>query len=224
VTTNILASNPPPVMSNVSVDKPVLKPPNHKMVDVTVSYAVQDKCDSSPTCSLTVKSNEPINGTGDGDTSPDWEIIDSHRIRLRAERSGVCMGRLYTITVTCKDKEGKTSTRAVTFRCPSRIELLRIIIESHSAVYSDQQGDRRLVKLNTLVRPGDSWLLLSGPNNPGPIGASTSLPPVFNRQQLKPNPNMKSSKCRPKTPTGFVRFGQIEFWLKFSARRRRIFA
>ena len=29
---------------------------------------------------LTVTSNEPINGLGDGDTAPDWQVIDAHHL------------------------------------------------------------------------------------------------------------------------------------------------
>jgi hypothetical protein len=50
-----------------------------------------------------VTSNEPVNGLGDGDASPDWTIIDAHHINLRAERSGTGTGRTYTITITCTD-------------------------------------------------------------------------------------------------------------------------
>jgi hypothetical protein len=54
---------------------------------VAVNYAVADNCSASSaiTCSLTVSSNEPVSGTGDGDTAPDWEIVDAHHVRLRAE-------------------------------------------------------------------------------------------------------------------------------------------
>ncbi len=83
-------------IENPSVNKSSLWPPNHSMQDVTVNYDVG--CSS---CSLSVTSNEPINGTGDGDTDPDWEIVDAHHVRLRAERSGNGNGRIYTITITC---------------------------------------------------------------------------------------------------------------------------
>src|SRR5207253_3633933 len=34
----------PPVISGASADKPALWPPNHQLVDVTVSYAATDNC------------------------------------------------------------------------------------------------------------------------------------------------------------------------------------
>jgi uncharacterized repeat protein (TIGR01451 family) len=116
-TAHMTASNPPPVIANASVNPSVLWPPNHKMVDVTVDYGVTDNC-GLQSCALSVSSNEPINGAGDGDTAPDWEIIDAHHIRLRAERSGNGAGRIYTITITCRDRAGASSSRSVTAHAP----------------------------------------------------------------------------------------------------------
>jgi uncharacterized repeat protein (TIGR01451 family) len=116
-TANVTASNPPPVIANPSANPSVLWPPNHKMVDVTVNYKVLDNC-GPVTCTLSVSSNEPVNGTGDGDTAPDWEIVDAHHVRLRAERAGNGIGRVYTITITCRDSAGNSSNRRVTVRVP----------------------------------------------------------------------------------------------------------
>ena len=105
----------PPVLSNVSVTPQSLWPPNHDMNDVVVSYTVTDACCATST-TLSVTSNEPINGTGDGDTAPDWEIVDEHHVRLRAERSGTGNGRIYTITITSTDCAGNSTSKAVTVR------------------------------------------------------------------------------------------------------------
>jgi hypothetical protein len=80
--------------------------PNHKWNNIAVSYTPTASCGTPPapvvpTCSLSVSSNEPVNGLGDGNTSPDWQVIDATHVRLRAERSGTGTGRIYTITVTC---------------------------------------------------------------------------------------------------------------------------
>jgi predicted extracellular nuclease len=107
----------PLVVNNVSTDKSVLWPPNHKMVDVTVNYATANNC-GPVTCTLSVTSNEPVNGTDDGDTAPDWEVIDAHHVRLRAERSGIGTGRIYTITITCTDSNGTTATATATVQVP----------------------------------------------------------------------------------------------------------
>jgi hypothetical protein len=83
------------------------------MQDVTANYTATDNCPGS-NCVLSVTSNEPVNGTGDGDTSPDWEIVDATHVRLRAERAGTGNGRIYTITVTCTDPAGNATVKTTT--------------------------------------------------------------------------------------------------------------
>ena len=82
------------------------------MVNVTVNYTITDNCGSVAT-SLTVSSNEPVNGRGDGDTAIDWVVLDAHHVQLRAERAGGGSGRVYTITITATDSAGNSSTQAV---------------------------------------------------------------------------------------------------------------
>src|SRR6185436_4189775 len=85
-----------------------LKPSGHSMRLVAVVSA-SDDCDASPTLAITVTSNEPQEGTGDGDTSPDWEIVPTDggvQVWVRAERSGGGNGRLYSIKATATDRTG----------------------------------------------------------------------------------------------------------------------
>lgn len=107
----------PPSVSNVSATPSILWPPNHHMVDVTVNYDTADNC-GPITCGLSVTSNEPVDGLGDGDTAPDWEIVDAHHLRLRAERSGTGGGRVYTIRITCADDSGNTTVKTVMVSVP----------------------------------------------------------------------------------------------------------
>jgi len=107
----------PPAIGGATANPSILSSPNHQMREVTVSYSASDN--SGPaTCSLGVTSNEPVDGAGDGDTAPDWEVLDSNRVMLRAERSGAGAGRVYTITVTCSDAAGNAASRAVTVTVP----------------------------------------------------------------------------------------------------------
>jgi uncharacterized repeat protein (TIGR01451 family) len=103
----------PPVISGLSADPASLWPKNHKLRDVTINYTATDGC-AGVNCSITnITSNEPVDGTGDGDTSPDWEFVDEHHVRLRAESAGGTTGRIYTITVTCTDAAGNTTTKTI---------------------------------------------------------------------------------------------------------------
>lgn len=116
---SVVTLNPPPVITGASVSVPVLWPPNHKMVEVAVNYVITDNCPAAlVNRTLSITSNEPVNGTGDGDASPDWEVIDATRVRLRAERSGGGNGRTYTITITATDSGGASSSKSVTVSVP----------------------------------------------------------------------------------------------------------
>jgi hypothetical protein len=110
--------NPAPAIGAVATNPPRLWPPNHQMVDVEVSYRVSDNCDPAPACSIGVASDEPLDGSGDGHTSADWQVLDAHRVRLRAERAGGGKGRTYTLTVTCRDAQGASSTGAAQVTVP----------------------------------------------------------------------------------------------------------
>jgi hypothetical protein len=98
-----------PTITNVSANPNSLWPPNHKWWTIQVNYTATDAC-AVASCSLAVGSNEPINGIGDGNTSPDWEVIDADTVRLRAERAGPRNGRVYTITISCVDPAGNVGT------------------------------------------------------------------------------------------------------------------
>lgn len=103
---------PPAVISDAAASPASLWPPNHKMVDVTIDYTV-DACGSVTCVISSIASDEPVNGLGDGDAAPDWEIVDTHHVRLRAERAGGGDGRVYTITIACTNTQGHTTTKAV---------------------------------------------------------------------------------------------------------------
>lgn len=113
-----------PAISGVAASLSVLGPPNHKMVDVLLAYQATDlgadgrTVVSQPSCTLSVASNEPVNGTGDGNTSTDWLIVDAHHVQLRAERAGTGSGRVYTITIGCSDAAGNRSSANVTVTVP----------------------------------------------------------------------------------------------------------
>jgi hypothetical protein len=108
-----------PTLTAVQAAPKVLKPPNHKMVPVTVAVSATDSCDAAPVCKLTVvTSNEPENGPGDGNTSPDWELTGPLTVSLRAERAGNGGGRVYTLAVECTDATGNAAQGTTTVSVP----------------------------------------------------------------------------------------------------------
>ncbi len=89
------------------------------MVPVTVAVSASDVCSPAPVCKITsVSSNEPVNGTGDGDTAPDWQITGNLTVNLRAERAGNGSGRVYTLMVGCTDASGNSSTKTTAVTVP----------------------------------------------------------------------------------------------------------
>ena len=109
----------PPVITSVTASPNVLSPPNHKMLPVAITVTATDNSGVAPTCAIvSVSSNEPINGQGDGDKAPDWQITGPLTVNLRAERSGAGKGRIYTVTVACEDGSGNTSTAVVNVAVP----------------------------------------------------------------------------------------------------------
>ncbi|MBD2200773.1 MULTISPECIES: Calx-beta domain-containing protein [Calothrix] len=109
-------------------ESPVLKvtaspaelwPPNHKMVEIKVNTQVSDDFDINPVVKLiSITSNEPDNGLGDGDTAGDIEIRADGRIFLRAERSGSGTGRIYTLTYSATDSAGNVTYTKTQIRVP----------------------------------------------------------------------------------------------------------
>lgn len=109
----VVDTTPPQILS-VEATPNVLWPPNHKMVDISVVVVAIDAVDPAPVSRIiSVSSNQPINGTGDGDIGPDWKITGPLTVQLRSERShGV--DRTYTITVETVDDSGNSSTATTT--------------------------------------------------------------------------------------------------------------
>jgi len=106
---NVFHVNAPPVCTDLVASPNELWPPNHKLRLVTVTGASDPEGDDIVTAVTGVTQDEPVNGLGDGDTSPDAELGPAlNQVRLRAERSGTSDGRVYRLSVTVTDEFGLT--------------------------------------------------------------------------------------------------------------------
>ena len=110
----------PPTVA-LSVSPTTLWPPNHTMHVVSRGISASDVCDPTPTVRVTVSSDEPENGLGDGDTAPDWSVQQTGSafdVSVRAERSGLGDGRVYTIGAVVTDRSGNSAAAGGTVRVP----------------------------------------------------------------------------------------------------------
>lgn len=111
-------SNPAPTLSRVTAKPSSLKATN-ELVDVTIEYTHGSRCD---TCTLSVKVTKEGKGDDDdddkrhagndrhhaGSADSDFEIVDAHHVRLRAEAK-----KQYLVTVTCIDPLARSVSGSV---------------------------------------------------------------------------------------------------------------
>jgi hypothetical protein len=120
-TVTVVDTTPPEL--SVSVSPPVLWPPSHQMIQIDATIVATDICDAAPTVRLvSITSNEPDNGLGDGDTAGDVQGAaigtDDRSFLLRAERGGLGAGRNYTIVYEAVDGSGNTTVEQVVVSVP----------------------------------------------------------------------------------------------------------
>ena len=108
----VLDTTPPELDVTLSPD--LLWPPDHKLKGITAIINATDICDSDLEIQLlSVTSNEPDEGLGDGDFPKDIQDADfgteDLAFFLRRERSGMGNGRIYTTTYSATDDSGNTT-------------------------------------------------------------------------------------------------------------------
>lgn len=108
VIVKVLSINQPPDCSHAVANPASLWPPNHKMIQVAIDGVHDaDAVYNTVTIEITgVTQDEPVNGLGDGDSSPDAVIqigatVDT--VLLRGERAGNRNGRVYEVTFDATD-------------------------------------------------------------------------------------------------------------------------
>jgi hypothetical protein len=117
VTITVRDANQPPACDLARAAVGLLWPPNHKLVPIGIT-GVADPEDQGVQVTVTgVTQDEPVNGLGDGDTSPD-AVLQGGSALVRAERSGGGTGRLYTVAFTAQDPSGAACAGAVTVCVP----------------------------------------------------------------------------------------------------------
>jgi hypothetical protein len=101
----------PPKILATTANPDSLWPVDGRMVPVRVRVTAVDACGPIRSRIISVSSNEPAGGA-----EPDWVITGDLTLRLRAESFSRTPGRVYTITVECRDASDNASTGKVKVR------------------------------------------------------------------------------------------------------------
>lgn len=111
--------NSPPVCAGVAPSSASLWPPNHKLRTITVAGATDPDGGPVAVTITGVTQDEPVNGRGDGNTSPDHVLGPAAgQVRLRAERAGGGDGRVYTIAFAATDPGGLSCSGSIVVTVP----------------------------------------------------------------------------------------------------------
>ena len=124
---------------NCALAKPVtLWPPNHKMVPVAVTGVTDPDNDQVIITILGITQDEPVNGLGDGDTSPD-AAISGDKALIRSERAGMGDGRVYKINFKAENTSGQNCIGAVAVCVPHDMKPGTSCVDSGQFYNSFQQ-------------------------------------------------------------------------------------
>jgi len=116
--TEIVPANQSPDCSASVASTSSLWPPNHKMKDIAI-LGVTDADGDSVTITVDgITQDEPVNDTGDGDTSPDGSGVGTDTAQVRSERSGTGDGRVYEISFIADDGNGGSCSGSVDVGVP----------------------------------------------------------------------------------------------------------
>jgi hypothetical protein len=129
VNIRILNINDPPVCDLAQPTLAILWPPNHKLVSVGI-LNVNDPNNIEVSIDISsVTQDEPVNGLGDGDTSPD-AVLQGDKVLLRIERDGNGDGRVYRVNFTANDGQGGACSGFVKVAVPKSMQPGNVSVDS----------------------------------------------------------------------------------------------
>jgi len=156
--------NDRPAINTISVSPDRLWPANHNMKLVTVNYRTWDNCGVTKTWLTASSSDAPMLTN-----NPDINILDNHRLMLRAERSRPTRNRIYTITIYAQDASGNIETRRVMVEVsPTNTLTLNINSGLAEQTIANELITGLQIKLIPNPTTNFSTLVFQG-NNPVPI-------------------------------------------------------
>jgi hypothetical protein len=110
--------NRPPVCAAPIPSIDAIWPPNHEFVIVDVVGVTDPEGDAITISIDAIFQDEPVEGTGDGNFTPDAMGVGTSAALVRAERDGGGNGRVYHIYFTAEDGHGGTCSGEVLVSVP----------------------------------------------------------------------------------------------------------
>jgi hypothetical protein len=115
---SVVLYNLPPVCTAAASNQGTLWPPNHSLASIDVLGVTDPDGDAVTITIDSIFQDEPTNGLGDGDTSPDGFGVGASTAEVRAERAGNGNGRAYHISFTADDGRGGACSGEVLVTVP----------------------------------------------------------------------------------------------------------
>ena len=103
VAITVMDVDAPPSCDLAQANPASLWPPNHSFVSMAIIGVTDPDNDNVTVTVRSITQDEPVNGLGDGDVSPDAVIQSQGTVLLRAERSGRGNGRVYEVHFMADD-------------------------------------------------------------------------------------------------------------------------
>ena len=110
--------NNPPICDSAVPNIDSIWPPNHKLVDITISGITDPENDPISIQVISIHQDEAVNELADGNSEPDGYGIGTDIAKVRAERSGIGNGRVYSITFKASDDKGASCSTVMTVGVP----------------------------------------------------------------------------------------------------------
>ncbi|HSD05131.1 MAG TPA: hypothetical protein VLB45_05195 [Nitrosopumilaceae archaeon] len=116
--TILIDVNNPPDCDDAAASIASLWPPNHQMHEITIEGVTDPDGDAVTLTISSIFQDEPTDGLGDGDVSPDASGVGTDTAQIRAERSGLEDGRVYHVAFNADDGQGGICSSTVTVGVP----------------------------------------------------------------------------------------------------------
>jgi hypothetical protein len=166
--------NQPPNCDSAFVEPAQIWPPNHHFVPVAIRGVVDPDGDPFTLTITGITQDEPVQGHGSGNTSPDALGVGDETAQIRAERSGQGDGRVYSISFLARDANNLESTGTVKTSVPETRNAAAI---DSGQSYDSITAQSKLASDNSILGANSPAYSFTPCFEGGPCPKKKTLPP-----------------------------------------------